>query len=78
MDRSLIYDLFDLSESRSPYKTCYQIARIMNLEEASPFYRRLKMLEKKTHASETISQSTFVTNLFELISNSPQEDAYTD
>ena len=75
VDRSLIYDLFDLSESRSPYKTCHQIARIMNSEETSPFYRRLKMLEKKTHASETISQSTFVTNLCELISNSPQEDA---
>lgn len=75
VDRSLIYDLFDLSESRSPYKTCHQIARVMNSEEDSPFYRRLKMLERKTLASETISQSTFVTNLCELISSSPQEDA---
>lgn len=75
VDRSLIYDLFDLSETRSPYKTCHQIARIMNSEKNSPFYRRLKMLEKKTHTSETISQSSFVTNLCDLISNSPQEDA---
>ena len=32
------------------------------------------MLEKKNHSTETISQSTFVTNLCELISNNPQED----
>ena len=31
VERSLIYDLFDLSESRGPYKTCHQIARIMKL-----------------------------------------------
>ena len=74
VDRSLIYDLFDLSESRSPYKTCHQIARAMNSDKKSPFFRRLKMLEKKNHSTETISQSTFVTNLCELISNSPQED----
>ena len=74
VDRSLIYDLFDLSETRSPYKTCHQIARAMNSDKKSPFFRRLKMLEKKNHSTETISQSTFVTNLCELISNNPQED----
>lgn len=75
VDRSLIYDLFDLTETPSPYKTCHHIARSMNSDSYSPFYRRLKMLEKRTASSETISQSTFVTNLCELISNKPQEDA---
>ena len=74
VDRSLIYDLFELSETRSPYKTCHQIARAMNADSKSPFYRRLKMLEKKNHSMETISQSTFVTNLCALISSKPQED----
>lgn len=75
VDRSLIYDLFDLSETPSPYKTCHHIARIMNSDIKSPFYRRLKMLEKRENRSETISQSTFVTNLCDyLISKNPQED----
>jgi hypothetical protein len=47
----------------------------MNSDEKSPFYRRLKMLEKRENRFETISQSTFVTNLCEyLISKTPQED----
>lgn len=75
VDRSLIYDLFDLSETPSPYKTCHQLARTMNSDKDSPFYRRLKMLEKRENRSETISQSTFVTNLCDyLISKNPQED----
>lgn len=74
VDRSLIYDLFALSECRSPYKTCHQIARAMNSEASSPFFRRLKMLEQKTTKTETISQNTFVTQLSALISRKPQED----
>lgn len=75
VDRSLIYDLFDLNETPSPYKTCHHIARIMNSDLNSPFYRRLKMLEKREDRLETISQSTFVTNLCDyLISKSSQED----
>lgn len=75
VDRSLIYDLFDLSKTPSPYKTCHQIARIMNSDSQSPFYRRLKMLEKRENRLETISQSTFVTNICEyLISKNSQED----
>ena len=75
VDRSLIYDLFDLSETRSPYKTCHHIARIMNSDEKSPFYRRLKMLEKRETRLETISQNTFVTNICGyLISDSHQKD----
>lgn len=74
VDRSLIYDLFSLNEGRSPYKTCHQIARAMNSDEDSPFYRRLKMLEQRGHWSETISQNVFVTQLCALISKKPQEE----
>lgn len=75
VDRSLIYDLFDLSETPSPYKTCHYIARSMNSDPQSPFYKRLKMLEKRETFKQTISQNTFVFNLCQLISAKPQEDA---
>lgn len=75
VDRSLIYDLFDLSETPSPYKTCHYIARSMNSDPQSPFYKRLKMLERRESSKQTISQNTFVTNLCQLISAKPQEDA---
>lgn len=74
VDKSLIYDLFDVSEHRSPYKTCHEIARIMNSNENSPFYNRLKMLGKKNGEKEFLSQGTFVTYLLRLITNTPQED----
>lgn len=75
VDRSLIYDLFDLSEAPSPYKTCHYIARSMNSDPQSPFYKRLKMLEKRGSSKQTLSQNTFVTNLCQLITAKPQEDA---
>ena len=74
VDRSLIYDLFDLSETPSPYKTCHYIARSMNSDPQSPFYKCLKMLEKRETSKQTISQNTFVTNLCRLITAKPQED----
>jgi len=74
VDKSLIYDLFEVSEERSPYKTCHEIARIMNSSEKSPFYNRLKMLGRKNGEMEFLSQGTFVTYLMRMITNTPQED----
>lgn len=74
VDKSLIYDLFELSAERSPYKTCHEIARIMNSDPQSPFYGRLKMLGKKGQSNTVLSQGTFVSYLCRLISNRPQED----
>ena len=72
---SVIYELFELSPDRSPYKTCHEVARALNSDPHSPFFRRLKMLEKREYSTETISQNTFVTNLCKLITNTPKEDA---
>lgn len=72
---SVIYELFELSPDRSPYKTCHEIARALNSDPQSPFFRRLKMLEKREYSTETISQNTFVTNLCKLITTTPKEDA---
>ena len=75
VDKSLIFDLFELSENRSPYKTCHDLARILNSNSDSPFYKKLKMLGKKTSSTEALSQGTFVTYLVRLISRNPKEDA---
>lgn len=72
---SVIYELFELSKRRSPYKTCHEIARALNSNESSPFYRRLKMMEKKIYSTESITQNAFVSNLCDyLISKDPQYD----
>ena len=72
---SVIYDLFAVVQGRNPFKTAHEIARALNSDEISPFYRRLKMLGKKVKDSnETLSQGTFVTQLLKLISNNPSDD----
>jgi len=45
---SLIYDLFAVTKTRSPYKTSHEIARAINSTPTSAWFRRLKMLGKKT------------------------------
>lgn len=72
--RSLIYDLFDLSETRSPYKTCHEIARTLNGSESSPFFCGLKMLGTRVQETEYLTQGSFVGNLVKLISKKPQAD----
>lgn len=77
VNMSLIYDLFALSKTRSPYKTCHEIARALNKESKSPFYRRLKMLGKKEKNQElaSLSQGTFIKYFLELISKNPDSDS---
>jgi len=72
---SVIYDLFGVVEGRNPYKTAHEIARALNADEESPFYRRLKMLGKKIQGSnETLTQGTFVAQLVKHISSDPDDD----
>lgn len=81
---SLIYDLFDLSEYRSPQKTCHYIAQSLN-STSGPFFRRLKMLgrreehHKKAGSQEPpvvmLSQGTFASRLEELITKNAMGDA---
>ncbi|MFK8794735.1 DGQHR domain-containing protein [Planococcus plakortidis] len=71
---SLIYDLFSISQNRSPQKTCHEVARLLNTDEASPFYNRLKMLGKKESDFSSLSQGSFIRYLLPLISRNPDED----
>lgn len=75
VSNSLIYDLFELYETRSPGKTCHEIAKTFNNDRTSPFYCKLKMLGKKINGDESISQGSFASYIIELITNNPQQDS---
>ncbi|MEH8018929.1 DGQHR domain-containing protein [Rheinheimera muenzenbergensis] len=66
---SLIYDLFGVSEGRSPQKTCHEIARMLNSTDESPFYLRLKMLGTGGGEHASLSQGSFVKRLMKLITS---------
>ena len=70
VNRSLAYDLYAHATSRSPYKTCHNIVRLLNSREGSPFYNKIKVLGIATESTETISQALFVDSLIPLISGS--------
>ena len=72
---SLIFDLFGLQLSRSPSKTCHEIAQTLNAKEESPFYRGIKMLGNKEFESEYLTQGAFSKYLLKLISKKPDDDA---
>jgi len=74
VDKSLIYDLFGVAKDRSPYKTCHEIARMLNTDSESPLCGKIKMLEKRQSKEETLSQGTFVKHLLNLISIDPNQD----
>ncbi|MGA3283538.1 MAG: DGQHR domain-containing protein [Verrucomicrobiota bacterium] len=72
---SLIYELFDVTTTRSPQKSAHEVARAMNSTDSSPWYKRLKMLGRKTPGSnESLSQGTFVKFLLPQISDDPTTD----
>lgn len=76
VNKSLVYDLYDLAKSRSPQKLCHNIAVVLNKEEDSPFFNRIKRLGTATqdsHAS-SITQAAFVRSLMKHISREEQKD----
>jgi DGQHR domain-containing protein len=75
--KSLAFDLFDLARTRSPYKTCHNVAVALDTIKDSPLFHRIKRLGTATpgrDSSETISQSTFVDALIRYISAEPKVD----
>ena len=59
--KSLAYDLYEFAETRSPQKTCHNIARLLNSRESSPFYKRIMILGTATGSpSETLTQAAFI------------------
>jgi DGQHR domain-containing protein len=66
--KSLAYDLYEFAETRSPQKTCHNIARLLNARESSPFYRRIMILGTATGSpNETLTQAAFIDPLMRYI-----------
>jgi len=75
VNKSLAYDLYDFAKTRSPQKTCHNIARLLNREADSPMHGMIKILGVASGApNETITQATFVERLMPYISSDPLGD----
>jgi DGQHR domain-containing protein len=76
VNRSLVFDLYELAKSRSPQKICHEIAVALDNNESSPFYERIKRLGVATEGrfNEKITQATFVQALLKYISKDPMGD----
>lgn len=74
---SHIIDLQEYSTSRSPQKTAHMIAKALNAMPDSAFCGRLKMLGVSLGGMDnaTLSQGTFASQIMQLYSRNPDEDA---
>ena len=79
VNKSLVYDLYDLAKLRSPQKVCHNIAVALDGTEKSPFYKRIKRLGVATEGryGETLTQANFVESLMKYISKNPLRDRET-
>lgn len=79
VNKSLVYDLESLAESRSPERTCHDVAVILNSDESGPFYKSVKRLGVATKGvkGEFLTQAAFVENLVKFISPDPAADKDT-
>jgi DGQHR domain-containing protein len=79
VQKSLVYDLFSLARSRSPQKTCHNIAVALDRDQKGALYNRIKRLGFATEGRtfEPITQATFVEALMPYISSSPKNDRDT-
>lgn len=79
VNRSLTYDLFELAKTRSPQKTCHNIAVALDSDDKSPFHKRIKRLGVATvgRVGEKLTQAQFVQNLLQYISRDPKQDRDT-
>ncbi len=75
VSKSLVYDLFEFAETRSPQKTCHNIARLLNTRDGSPFYKRIMILGTASGSeNETLTQAAFIDPLIKYISRDPMTD----
>lgn len=76
VNKSLVYDLTELANTSSPYKTCHNVAVALDDEPTSPFYQRIKRLGTATpnRVKEPLTQASFVESLVKFISPDPVQD----
>jgi len=76
VNKSLAYDLYDLMQTRSPQKTCHNIAVTLDKEADSPLNKMIKRLGVSTpgRSNETLTQAAFVEPLLKMMSENPMKD----
>lgn len=78
VSRSLIYDLYGLSRSRTVEKTCNKVMRSLNGEDdtKSELSGKIKMLGYKDEFSQNgiVSQAAMIKNLMKLITDKSERD----
>lgn len=76
VNRSLVFDLYSYEKTRSPQKTCHEIAVALDRFDRSPFFQRIKRLGTATPGrdKEVLTQAAIVEPLMKLISKNPSED----
>ena len=76
VNRSLVYDLFDYSQARSPQKTAHNVAVALDALEGGPFFQRIKRLGTATpgRKNETLTQAAFVEALLPFMTSNMIRD----
>lgn len=75
VNKSLVYDLFELAKTKSPQRTAHNIVKLLNEEKGSPFLGMINRLGKANDPlRETITQATIVENILKYISQNPMKD----
>ncbi|MBU2391555.1 MAG: DGQHR domain-containing protein, partial [Alphaproteobacteria bacterium] len=76
VNKNLVYDLTELANTASPYKTCHNVAVALDKEPSSPLHRRIKRLGTATpgRKKEPLTQASFVESLVKFISPNPVDD----
>ncbi len=76
VNKSLVYDLYALSQSRSPQRVCHNIAVGLDQNSDSPFYKKIKRLGVSTEGrfNETITQATFIQSLLPYLTKNKISD----
>jgi len=74
VNKSLVYDLYDLAKTRSPQRTAHNIVKLLDEKEGSPLVGMIKRLGVANDPErETITQATLVECILNYISKDGEE-----
>lgn len=76
VSKSLVYDLYGLSDKRTVQKTCHEIVESLNSDDESLLRGKIKMLgiKDETNPNASVSQATMIDSLMDYITNDPDRD----
>jgi DGQHR domain-containing protein len=75
VNKSLVYDLFELAKTKSPQRTAHNIVKLLDEENGSPLKGMINRLGRANDPlRETITQATLVESFIKYISSNPMRD----